>query len=369
MKRYVVENIKKDLLKKMVFLSGPRQVGKTTLGLSLLSEKGGYMNWDTDEGRVAILDKEFAETDLLVFDELHKFRKWRNYLKGLYDSLNRSHKILVTGSAKLDWYRFGGDSLQGRYFLYRLHPLSVAELGISTAEDFQQLLQLGGFPEPFFSGSLAEARRWAKLYRTRLVREDIASLEDLKDLGSIELLASRLPDLVGSPLSINALREDLQVAHQTVAKWLMILERCFGLFRLSPFGAAKLKAVKKEQKHYHFDWSLVKDKGARFENLLACHLLKWCQLEEDVKGQEIELRYFRDVSGREVDFVIVLDNKPIIAIEAKYEDSSISPSLKYFKARFPDCEALQLTALAGREYTSGDGIKVQWAPRYLSTLA
>lgn len=368
MQRYLIDNIKKDLAKKMVFLAGPRQVGKTTACLSLLTDTSGYMNWDTDEGRGAILNKEFATSKLLVFDEIHKYRKWRNYLKGIYDSPLRSQSILISGSAKLDWYRFGGDSLQGRYFLYHLHPLSVAELSISTQEDFEQLLKLGGFPEPFFSGSEDEARRWSKLYRTRLVREEVGSLENLSDLGSVELLASRLPELVGAPLSLNALREDLQVAHQTVSRWLLSLERSFAFFRLPPLGAPKLKAVKKERKHYHFDWSIVLDRGPRFENLVACHLLKWCQYREDSKGDDIELRYFRDVTGREVDFVVTIDKKPAIAIETKYEDTSVSPALRYFKSRFPSCEALQLTALKGREFKSADGVEVIWAPRYLGTL-
>lgn len=368
MERYLTQNILSDLKKKMVFLAGPRQVGKTTLALNLLSDRSGYMNWDTDEGRAAILDKEFGSSSLLVFDEVHKFRRWRNYLKGIYDSVSRRQEILVTGSAKLDWYRFGGDSLQGRYFMHHLHPLSVAELKISSEADFEQLLTLGGFPEPFLSGSADEARRWSRLYRTRLVREEIGSLESLSDLGSVELLASRLPELVGSPLSINALREDLEVAHQTVRRWLMSLERSFAFFRLTPFGAPKLKAVKKEQKHYLFDWSIIPDKGPRFENLVACHLLKWCQFREDTAGEAIELRYFRDVTGREVDFIVTLDTKPILAVEAKYDETAISPSLKYFKSRFPDCDAWQITALKSREFSTPGGIRVSWAPTFLKTL-
>ncbi|HMO18166.1 MAG TPA: AAA family ATPase [Oligoflexia bacterium] len=368
MKRYLSEIIAKDLERKMVFLTGPRQVGKTTLALSYLKNQEAYLNWDTDEGRASILDKKFASSELLIFDEIHKYRKWRNYLKGICDSLSYNQKILVTGSAKLEWYRFGGDSLQGRYLMYRLHPLTVAELGINADSDFQQLLTLGGFPEPFFSGSEDEARRWSRLYRTRLVREDLATLEDLKDLGTVELLASRLPDLVGSPLSINALREDLQVAHQTVSKWLLSLERTYAFFRLLPFGSPKLKAVKKEQKHYHFDWSIVPQKGPRFENLLAVHLLKWCQYQEDSRGIDIELRYFRDVTGREIDFIITVDKKPTLAIEAKYDDSVLSPTLKYFKNRFPECSTIQLTAVDNKDYISGDGIKLMWAPRFLQTL-
>jgi predicted AAA+ superfamily ATPase len=326
------------------------------------------LNWDVDEGRAAILNKEFPNSDLLVFDEIHKFKRWRNYLKGIYDGDRRGQRILVTGSAKLDWYRFGGDSLQGRYLMYHLHPLSVAELKINSPGDFEQLLNLGGFPEPFFSGSIEEARRWSKLYRTRLVREEVGSIENLRDLGSVELLAGRLPDLVGSPLSINALREDLQVAHQTVAHWMLSLERSYAFFRLSPLGAPKLKAVKKEQKHYHFDWSIIPSLGARFENLVACHLLKWCQFREDSSGEDIELRYFRDTTGREVDFVVTLNKKPVLAIEAKYDDTTIHQPLKYFKSRFPDCEAWQLTAVKGREYLSPEGIRVAWAPELLRQM-
>src|SRR5205823_3348757 len=181
--------------------------------------------WDVPEHREWILKREMPVSRLWVFDEIHKYRSWRNYLKGLYDASGPRQHILVTGSARLDFYRFGGDSLQGRYHLLRLHPFSVAELGLHTAADFQELLTLGGFPEPYLSGSETEARRWSREYRSRLVREDVASLERIQDLGHLELLMLRLPELVGSPLSINAVREDLQVSHKTIATWLHVLER------------------------------------------------------------------------------------------------------------------------------------------------
>ncbi len=147
-----------------------------------------------------------------MFDEIHKYRPWRNYLKGLYDAGPDDKRILVTGSARLDLYRRGGDSLQGRYHYLRLHPFSVAELGLATPKDLMQLVTLGGFPEPFLAGSRTEARRWSREYRTRLIREDVATLENVQDLGTLELLALRLPQLVGSPVSINALREDCRSA-------------------------------------------------------------------------------------------------------------------------------------------------------------
>ena len=201
----------------MVFVAGPRQVGKTTLGLSLPGARQGYMNWDVPKHREWILRRELPFGPLWFFDEIHKYRSWRNYLKGLYDDRPDNQRILVTGSARLELYRYSGDSLQGRYHLLRLHPLSVAELGIESADDFAQLLKLGGFPEPFFSGSEVQARRWSREYRNLLIREEIRDLERIQDLGNLELLVLRLPELVGSLLSLNALREDLQVSHKAVA--------------------------------------------------------------------------------------------------------------------------------------------------------
>lgn len=137
------------------------------------------------------------------------------------------------------------------------------------------LLIMSGFPEPFLEGSETEARRWSREYRNRLIHEDVSSLESVSDLGNLEMLVMLLPQLVGSPLSINALREDLQVSHKTVSRWIDILERLYAIIRIAPFGAPRIRAVKKEQKHYHYDWSLVPDMPQRFENLVAIHLLKW----------------------------------------------------------------------------------------------
>lgn len=357
--RYLINQIQKDLQKKMVFLGGPRQVGKTTLSKHILNNnQTGYLNWDNVEHREKILKQNLPPSKLWVFDEIHKYKGWRNYLKGLYDVLGAKHQILVTGSGKLDFYRYGGDSLQGRYHYLRLHPLSVAELNISSAKDFQLLLNLSGFPEPFFEQSEIEAKRWSREYRHRLIQEDVLNLERVDDLGQLELLMLRLPSLVGSPLSINALREDLQVSHKAVSNWLNIFERLYAIFRISPFGAAKIRAVKKEQKHYHFDWTLVDDPSYRFENLVASHLLKWIHYLADTQGRDLELRYFRDVDGREVDFIVTEKKKILWAIECKWDDSDITKSLNYFKTRFPDCEAWQISAIGKKNYISGQGIRV-----------
>ncbi len=365
--RYLHAHVADDLRHKMVFIGGPRQVGKTSLARSLLPSAECELNYDVAAHRQAILRHELPPGDFWFFDEIHKYRGWRNYLKGLFDEHGRQRQILVTGSARLDLYRFGGDSLQGRYFYLRLHPLSVAELG-GHADAVPALLALGGFPEPFLSGSERFARRWSLAYRERLVREEISSLETVSDLGRLELLAGALPARVGSPLSLNALREDLQVSHQTVARWTDMLERVYGIFRLAPFGAPKLRAVKKERKHYHYDWSVVTEPGARFENMIASHLLKWVEFQIDTEGRNVELRYFRDIDGREVDFVIVADGQPMAFVECKLGDDPVSPGLRYLKARFAGVTAWQVSAHGVRDYVSAEGVRVAPAARLLREL-
>ena len=366
--RYLAAAVRHDLARKMAFVAGPRQVGKTTLALGLPGAREAYLNWDIAAHREQILEGKLPPGKLWIFDEIHKYRRWRNYLKGLYDGRPRGQRILVTGSGRLDLYRFGGDSLQGRYHLLRLHPFSVAELGLERPADLLELLKLGGFPEPCLSGSEVEARRWSCEYRTLLVREEVAALERIQDLGQLELLVLRLPELVGSPLSLNALREDLQVSHRALSAWIAALERLFALFRLAPHGAPRIRAVKKQQKHYHFDWSLVPSEPARFENLVACHLLKWVHFEQDTQGRDLELRYFRDLEGREVDFVIVENRRPRLLVECKWEDAEPDRNLRYLKARFPAAEAWQLSAVGRKDYQTRDGIRVAPALALLKTL-
>jgi predicted AAA+ superfamily ATPase len=366
--RYLVRQVARDLRKKMVFVGGARQVGKTTLALSLLKDDEGYLSWDVPEHRERILERELPVGATWVFDELHKYRLWRGFLKGLYDRPGRTARILVTGSARLDLYRYGGDSLQGRYHYLRLHPFSAAELGLRTTKDLADLMELGGFPEPFLSGSRTEAKRWSREYRTRLIREDVVSLERVSDLGRLELLMLRLPELVGSPLSVNGLREDLEVSHKTVARWLDIYERLYAIFRLPPFGAPKLRAVKKERKHYHADWTVVSDPAARFENLVAAHLLKWVHFQQDTEGRDLDLLYFRDVDGREVDFVVTERRRPVRLIECKWADADVSRGLAYLKERFPGVEAVQVHATGKKDYETAGGIRVMPALELLRTL-
>lgn len=367
-RRYLDNHVREDLTKKMVFVAGPRQVGKTTLGKSIL-KTGSYLNWDIPEARERILKCELPVKTGWFFDEIHKYRDWRAFMKGIADEFGGKFPILVAGSARLDYYRFGGDSLQGRYFYYRLYPLSVRELDIGTQKDFATLSKLGGFPEPFFSQSLRDSKRWSREYRNRLLEEDIRSLENVADFAKLEQLLLALPSLVGSPLSYNSLRENLQVAHKTATRWVDILERVMNLFRLLPLTHKnKLRAVHKERKHYHFDWTLVTDRGPRFENLVAVHLLKWVHFQQDTEGADYDLKYFRDIDGREVDFVITQNGEPESFIECKYQDGPISKSLVYLKKKYPTASFHQITMSGTKDYISGEGIRVQPALKFLREL-
>lgn len=368
MKRYLTPQVEKDLNRKMVFVAGPRQVGKTTLALMMDQGKSGYLNWDVAEDRERILRRELRASQLWVFDEIHKYRMWRNYLKGLYDGRREGQRILVTGSARLDLYRRSGDSLQGRYNLLRLHPLSAAEIDATSPSDLNDLIRLGGFPEPFFGGSEVEARRWSREYRTRLIREDVADLEKIQDLGSLEHLMIRLPDLVGSPLSINSLREDLQVSHKTVDRWIQAMERLYAVFRVAPFGPPGIRAVKKACKHYFYDWTLPPEQPQRFENLVASHLLKWVHFIQDTEGRDVELRYFKGADGREVDFVVNERGKVLFAVECKWADTEVERGLRYLVEKVPVERAFQISATGTKDFMTPEGIRVTPALNLLKQL-
>lgn len=366
-KRYLTPQVAADLERKMVFLAGPRQVGKTTLARSLPGARRGYLNWDIAPDRERILKRELPAGPIWIFDEIHKWRAWRGFLKGLFDGRPPGQKILATGSGRLDFYRHGGDSLQGRYHLLRLHPFSLAELGKGKTA-LADLFHYGGFPEPLLGRSEVEARRWSREYRTRLIREDVASLERVHDLGSLELLALRLPDLVGSPLSVNALREDLQVSHKTVEGWIAILERLYAVFRLPPFGPPQMRAVRQARKHYQFDWTLVKEAPRRFENLVAAHLLKWVHFRQDAEGLDLELRYFRDRDGNEVDFVVLEGRRPVLLVEAKWSHEPPDRGLRLLHARYPEASAWQVSFMGDSDYQTPDGIRVAPAAKLLGEL-
>lgn len=338
--RYINESVLSDLSKKMVFIGGPRQVGKTTLALSLLGasateEHKGYFNWDKQSDRKSILSEKMpAEQKLIILDEIHKYKKWRGLVKGLYDTSKSRYSYLVTGSARLDHYRKGGDSLQGRYHYHRLHPLSAGEL-INSNQKFniERLLKYGGFPEPYFAQNQVSWQRWQNERATRVLREDLRDLKRVQEISLLEQLYELLPSKIGSPLSIKNLSSELEVAHKTVSRWLLIFENLYITYRVAPFGDKKIRAVKKEQKLYLWDWSLLLDPGPRFENLVASQLLKHCHRIEDSLGQKMELRYIRDTDKREVDFVVLQNGKPQFAVECKLQEAAPSPHLRYFSER------------------------------------
>jgi len=370
-KRYLTAPIRADLRDKMVFLGGPRQVGKTTLALSLLprsktvpaatARHPGYLNWDDPAVRPPLLRGELPGGQRrVVLDEIHKYPKWRNLVKGLYDSNGDRVSFLVTGSARLDHYRKGGDSLHGRYHHYRLHPLSLREMNKTPgADDLRALLEFGGFPEPLLAQGARVWRRWQRERLSRVIYEDVRDLENVREIGLIELLVEALPARVGAPLSVANLREDLGVAHATVERWLAVLENMYVCFRLPPYGAVRaprIRAVKKEQKLYLWDWSQVADRGARFENLAACQLLKYCHHIEDTQGHAMDLRFIRDTDRREVDFLVLKDKKPLFAVECKTGEKRVSSASCYFRER-TEIPAFYQIHTGNRDYLSG-GVRV-----------
>ena len=339
MKRYIEEAVREDLQEKMVFVGGPRQVGKTTLALSVIGAENerhpAYLNWDSIAVRKLLLSGGLpAEQPLIVLDEIHKYKGWRNLVKGFYDSHKTTRQFLITGSAKLDYYRRGGDSLQGRYHYHRLHPLTLHEVSKqATAEDLKHLVRFGGFPEPFLRADARHWKRWQRERRSRVVRDDLVDLEQVKEVSQIDLLAGILSDRVGSPLSINNLRQDLDVAFETADRWVGILENLYYCFRIEPFGLPRLRAAKKERKLYMWDWSLCDDAAARFENLTASHLLKYCHRVEDQEGDRMELRFIRDAVKREIDFVVVREGKAEFAVDCKSGEAAMSRNIAYFSER------------------------------------
>jgi len=357
--RYLEPAVREGLKRHMVFIGGPRQVGKTTLALGFLGRRAderhpAYLNWDHPGVPPGLRRGELPPGEpLLVLDEIHKYARWRNLLKGIYDTEKSRLKIIVTGSARLDYYRKGGDSLVGRYRYFRLHPFSLREMSRTPERaDLEALLRFGGFPEPLFAQNETAHRIWRRDRIARVVREDLRDLEHVREISLVEHLTDMLPSKVGSPLSVKSLREDLQIDHKTAERWLQILENLYVCFRVSPYGPPRVRAVKKERKLYLWDWSSVEDAGPRFENLVGSQLLKYCHWVEDTEGYAMELRYLRDTDRREVDFVVLKDRRPLFAVECKSGEKAVSPAVRYFAERTPIPRFYQ-THLGERHYITG----------------
>ena len=357
--RYLENAVAHALNRKMVFVGGPRQVGKTTFALGFLGKKAdethpAYLNWDHPSVPPRLRAAELpAREPLLLLDEIHKYSRWRTLLKGIYDTEKSRRKIIVTGSARLDYYSKGGDSLAGRYRHFRLHPFSLRELSRKPVQsDLEALIRFGGFPEPLFAQNETEHRIWQRDRLSRVVREDLRDLEHVREISLVEQLVDLLPSRVGAPLSVKGLREDLQIDHKTAERWLQILENLYVCFRILPYGPPRVRAVKKERKLYLWDWSSVGDPGPRFENMVASQLLKYCHWMEDTLGHVMELRYLRDTDKREIDFVVLKEKKPLFAVECKSGERAISPAIRYFSERTPIPRFYQ-THLGAQHYESG----------------
>lgn len=339
MERYQKKAILRDLQKKMVLLAGPRQAGKTTLSKSIAKEftSSVYLTYDHLEDKKIILSEAWLpSTELVILDEIHKMPKWKNFLKGVYDTKPPHQKILVTGSARLEIFNRVGDSLAGRYFLHRLMPLSPSEcdkVGVSYTLD--RFLERGGFPEPFLDENPIDAERWRLQYIDGLLHIDVLEFENIQNLNAIRLIFELLREKVGSPISYQALAEDVQVSPNTVRKYIQILEALYIVFRVTPFSKNIARSLLKEPKIYFFDNGLVKgDNGAKFENLVATCLIKHVYAKVDYKAEAYSLKYLQTKEKRQVDFALVLDKQIHQLIEVKYADGSIDPSLWHFYEKY-----------------------------------
>ena len=347
MERYLEKFICKDLKEKIVLLSGPRQVGKTSLSKQLTSSQV-YLNYDASSDRRIIHAEEWnRDAGLVIFDELHKMKKWKSWIKGVYDTEGISPSLLVTGSARLDTYRKGGESLAGRFFYYRLHPLTVKEICNQLGEESQtaldKLLKLGGFPEPYLKNSATFAKRFRRIHTDTIIREDLLDLENVRDIKSIEIMIDLLRNRVGSTTSYMSLANDLQVSIHTVKHWLQILENLYIIFPVRPYHKNIARSLLKESKYYLYDTGAVEgDLGAKLENTIACALLRELHFVEDTTGSKVALHYLRDKEKHEVDFLPVVDKRPVCMIEVKVSDENFSPSLFLFHSRLIQAKPFQI---------------------------
>lgn len=370
MKRQQQALISRDLPRKMVFLTGPRQVGKTSLAKAIAAEQPSsvYLNYDSFADRAIIYEQAWLpSTRLLILDELHKMEGWKNYLKGLYDTKPEQLQILVTGSARLETFRQSGDSLAGRFFRHRLNPLSLAEMADSDEAALERLLERGGFPEPYLAETIEDVNRWRLQYIDGLVRTDILDFEKVHDFRAIQLTLKLLQERVGSPLSYTSLAQDVGVSPNTIKRYIEIFEALYIIFRVTPYHRNIARSLQKDAKIYFYDAGMAKgDGGICFENLVAVSLLKYLNAIEDYQGKRTSLRMFRTKEQKEVDFVLVVDDEPVQMLEVKLSDPAVSPNLRYFHDKY-GVPAIQLVKNLRQERLD-KGIEVRKASGYLKQL-
>jgi uncharacterized protein len=365
--------IEADLKKKMVFLVGPRQVGKTWLAKEIAKEykHSLYLSYDSLADRKLMLQEAWlSETDLIIFDELHKMPKWKNYLKGIYDTKSSKLHILVTGSARLETFRKAGDSLAGRFFVHHLLPLSLKEVaGTKYRDNIEHLIERGGFPEPFLSALKTDANRWRQGYIDSLLREDIIEFTDIdryKAMGEVfEIVRTK----VGAPLSYQNIAADVGISPVTVKKYIEILKALYIVYTISPYSKKISRSILKEQKLYFYDTGLVQgDEGAVFENLVANALLKDIYLKRDTKAFLGQLLYLKNKEKKEVDFLLTnTKNEPEKMIEVKVSDKNLSPNLVYFADRY-NIKGVQVVKNLSRGERRGNLLEIRSAKDFFSSL-
>ncbi|MEK7849544.1 MAG: ATP-binding protein [Candidatus Omnitrophota bacterium] len=352
--------------KSMVMLAGPRQSGKTTFARDIVAQDYSdvvYFNWDlASDKRKLISDPAFFSKEprsslksrpLVILDEIHKYRDWKNYLKGIYDQFHKEYQFLVTGSGRLEFSRKAGDSLAGRFLKFHIFPLTLAELssirrdlreflahpleGLDTAsakgmaEAFHSLWEVSGFPEPFTKGRKAFWSTWAAAYGQQIVRDDLKTMADIRSLDVVETLFAMMPTRVGSPLSMNNLAGNLQVAFDTVKSWLLLFDAFYLTFRLSPWTTKISRSILKEKKVYLFNFPVIEDPGARFENLVAVELLRAVEAWNDQGAGKFSLHYLRNKEKQEVDFLLAENNRPVLLVETKVSAEVPAASLLTFQ--------------------------------------
>jgi uncharacterized protein len=376
MNRYLFDAVLQDLSKKMVFITGPRQVGKTHLAKEVGKRfpNTAYLNYDDIDDASIIRGRNWpSRAKLVIFDEIHKMSRWKPFLKGTFDTHRDIQTFLITGSARLDTFRQTGESLAGRYFHYHLYPLSVKEivtdLGIRPDEALSSLIKLGGFPEPFLSGSAEQAQRWRGQYLTDLVREDILDFGRIQEIRAIRTLLEMLKRRVGSPISYVSLAQDLQVSPNTVKRYIEILESLYIIFLIRPFHKNIARSLLKEPKLYFYDSGCVEgDDGMRLENTVAVSLRKQAQWFKDKEGREAEIYYGRTKEKQEIDFILSENDAITECIEVKQSGDQVSPSVRHFRKLVPHARFVQIVDELRRE-KDVDGVEIRRAADYLAECA
>ncbi len=369
-RRALAASLRRDLGRKLVVLTGARQAGKTTLARQLMAdfEPAQYLNWDVPADRQLITQQAWsAKARLVVFDEIHKMRDWKAFLKGAWDGRSKGQAMLVTGSARMETFRQGGESLAGRYYTWRLHPFSVRELmetrGVTAAQALARLLERGGFPEPCLTQSAVDADRWRAQYATDLVREDVLDFSRVHEVRTLQLLFDLLRERVGSPMKLSNLAQALHISPTTATRYVEILEALYIIFRVTPWHRDVARSLLKEPKIYFLDSGLVKgDAGVKLENAVAAMLLKHCHHRQDAEGKAVTLHTIRDKERNEIDFVLAEGDSVTDLVEVKLSDPVPSAYLHRMAERFAAARAVQLVgelrqpAQHGRvEVASADG--------------